>query len=81
MRQNSALSALRMTSMPVLLILLLVLLLIAYCVNSGLLSVPVQADAGMTHSGDAPLIAEDSASAAQPLLDLRYDTIEHSNPY
>jgi hypothetical protein len=81
MRKNVTVSALRMTSMPVLLILILVLLLIAYCINSGLLAVPVQADIGATRSGDASLMAEDAASAVQPLLELRYDAIEQANPY
>jgi hypothetical protein len=81
MRENVTVRALRMTSMPVFLILLVVLLLIVYCVNSGLLTVPVQADVGAIRSGDAPRMAVDSVSAVQPLLDVRYDAIEHSSPY
>jgi hypothetical protein len=81
MRKNVTVSALRMTSMPVLLILIVVLLLIAYCVNSGLLAVPLQADTWTPRSGDASLMAEDAASAVQPLLELRYDAIEQANPY
>ncbi len=80
MREKTTLSALRMTSVPVLLILFLVLLLALYCINTGPLTIAVQADMGTTGSGDVPPMAEDSMSAAQPLLGLRCDAIEYSNP-
>lgn len=80
MSEKTTLSALRMTSVPVLLILLLVLLLALYCINTSLLTIPVQADMGTTGSSDMPLIAEDSMSAAQPLLGLRCDAIEYPTP-
>jgi hypothetical protein len=67
-------SALRMTSVPVLLILLLILLLALYCINSSLMTSPVQADdVGTTRSPETPLISADSISAIQPLLGLYYD--------
>ena len=73
-------SALRMTSVPVLLILLLILLLALYCINSGLLTVPVQADMGTIDSGDVPLITQDAMSAAQPMLGVHWDAIEYTSP-
>ena len=80
MRENTAVTSLRMTSVPVLLTLLLLLLLAMYSLNSGLLASPVQADMGAIDVVQAEHAPDAALSAAQPLLGLHYSTMESRNP-